>query len=270
MNDSLNEGDWSDALDDSDGADWERHLSGPDDDAFERNEIQSSFSEADADEEPYEFSDRNATREARSVFKESAMSAFCYALESKDYVLLRCLIENGFPVDSPRHCDRTALMRAAYTDDFDLAELLLEFDASPFAEDCDGDSPIRSALRINGKVEILLVKNIVECDLKYLRGEFPCRFLENEFEIHQNSGKVVEFPVLRLLIKHNLIDLFREGLMFGYDCFGKYWLGNEWNKPCYVCFDPGEDFPRVDATGAESYVCDSLFDYAVKLNRFEM
>ena len=268
MNTRLEDSDWTDSHDDSDGSDWERFLSGPDDDAFEQNESQSSFS--DDDDGLSGFSDSDAMPEERNVYSEAAMSAFCYALENKDYLLLRRLLEKGFPVDSPRHCDRTALMRSAYIDDYNLAKLLLEFDANPYAEDCDGDSPIRSALRINGKVEILLVKNIVEYDLKYLRGECSCRWLNNEFEIHQNSGRNIEFPVLQLLIKHNLIDLFSEGLCLGYDCFGEYWLGNEWNKPCYVCFDSGEDFPYVDATGAESFVKDFLFDYAVKLNRLEI
>lgn len=268
MMEKLDEADWGNNLDDAEGSDWAYFLGGPDDEAFEQRETTSA--QRAFDDTPYDEVDESdqfvIRRPKKDALALSVTAAFIYALETKDYVLLRRMLESGFPPDARRHQGRTALMRAAYTDDVDLAELLFEYGANILAEDEDGNTPLSEALTKNGRAESLFVRKAAELKISARKeaDSDASASNRNEFEFVLDDKRTIHFPTLQLLIKHNLVELLAEALSVGFDAFGEFCPGDQGQHPIYLSIEGLGSYDESDPDERDfGLIRDELFEAVV-------
>ena len=259
MPEKLDASDWGDNLDDSDSRDWGEFLAGPDDDVFEDArlariddsdcfEIEGTYGQNCVDLDSLDtgaligrIAELESELRAANILSNIA---FEHALKHQNLNLLREMLESGFDPDTRRHNNRTALMRAAYYNDPELAALLLEFGADPLKTDVDGDSATRTALKNDNEVERLIVKSVMEADVSWRLTCDTSSMIapEQETDISEVPGETIWFPKLYLLIKHGFTELFKQAIVVGHDVFGVYHAPNDSQAARYECLDSSTYF----------------------------
>lgn len=96
---------------------------------------------------------------------KNGYSALHYAARNNFIDICRYLLENGANVDlKTKSCQSTALHRACFVGNYEIVQLLLNFNSNIFDKDCDFKTPFQKAL------DQLIIKNepIFEKILKLL------------------------------------------------------------------------------------------------------
>lgn len=214
------------------------------------------------------------------------VAALDYALQTRNFFLLKSMLDAGMHPDTVRHQKRTALMFSVYHEDIELTEFLLSYGASAYIEDADNDSAIRIALRAGREISNLLCRhlfvkfmddaernpNSVYKDREFALDDDPCHDDGGEDEYLSGRKKCANC-LLVWLIEFGYEDLFQTALAHGYDTFGclKGWENSTY-QPADFWESEEEDRalsdPIMDAIMAKSLIGFGTMLLCTRNNRF--